>query len=420
MDKIHRTIRKPWISQTRCNIKSLIQKRATQLDRIIRLAADQEDSALGDPEHVELTNKLESFANDSEKVVRLFFMFNSDDERVLLDNPNCQLKTYQLQLNHAKQMISDRTYKVNYLARLRTTRKELLMRQLAQSNRQAQFLACDQGAIKKTAYEDSLVAIVVVQIWLQPKKYEKVKLEKEILFRSDQCLTDLRDQFKCQRDFGVPMDLSENPDLQSERIFRGELFKSGSFLIENTFYNDLRDPNSIDLSMPIVRWAEEDVTVVENGRNIKVSRGIGPFSRQRMASTRFEDLDFRLGCPYLYLHQGDCEHLFTFSDIRYLSSRMSMDRVDFPFVTATSIGSKDDNLRCYMCRNRPPHWYTRGNSRLPLDPFFFCENCFYSFNYDEFKRKIGQFQAFLYTTSGLPDNIVMRFNRQASEHRDDE
>lgn len=45
-------------------------------------------------------------------------------------------------------------------------------------------------------------------------------------------------------------------------------------------------------------------------------RSIGPFGSAVMEQTRFIDLQLRLGQPYVYMHQGDCEHLIVFSDMR--------------------------------------------------------------------------------------------------------
>lgn len=428
MERIFNIDKKPWISHEKCNLKELLQLRNSQLKESGVLLGDNIEEAEPttetndlNKEFEELSKRLELFAKDNEQEVKPYFLFNSADEKFLIDEPDCQLKMYKLQLEHAKKMISNRTYKVNYLSRLKTTRKELLMRHLALNNRQTDESThegwdTNEGTSEVANGGDSIATVVVVQIWPQPKKHEKIRLEKEVLFRSDQLLTELRDQFKCQQDYGVPMDLSDNPEQQAERVFRCELFKSGFFLIEDTFYNDMRDPNNTDLSAAIANWASEDVTVVgDDGRNMKVSRGIGPFKRERMELSKFEDVSFRLGCPYLYSHQGNCEHLFTISDIRYVPNDLQFRKTRFPFVTATAIGRKEDCLRCYMCRNRPPHWYTRNNSRLPVDPFFFCENCFYSFNYDRDKRKIGQFQAYLYTSAfGIPDSIVMNFNKPIS------
>ena len=35
-----------------------------------------------------------------------------------------------------------------------------------------------------------------------------------------------------------------------------------------------------------------------------------------METTHFIDLTARLGQPYVYVHQGDCEHIVVLSDLR--------------------------------------------------------------------------------------------------------
>lgn len=400
MDKVHDIDNKAWISKRRLHLKRLIEEREAQLGPIVSLVGQETET--GDKE---LKDELDRFVSSSEKDLKPYFLFNSTDQKALTNEPKCELKTYLLQLEHAKKMISDRAYKVSYRMKLETTRRELLMRHLASGNRSGDAThPSDQAGEPPNS---RLVALVVVQIWPQPSKGNKMKLEKEVIFRSDNKLVDLRQQFKCQKDYGVPMDLSENPE-QAERVFRGELFKSAFFLIGDTFYNDMRDQSNTDLSAAIIEWASKKVLTVEDGQNVWIPRGIGPFKSARMEDHQFSDLKFRLGCPYLYLHQGDCEHLFTISDIRYVVDSPQLDRIKFPYVTATSFGGKMDNLRCYMCKHRAPHWYTRNNERLPVDPFFFCEACFSSFNYDKDKKKIGKFQAYLFTSaSGIPDNVAM-------------
>lgn len=55
---------------------------------------------------------------------------------------------------------------------------------------------------------------------------------------------------------------------------------------------------------PIIDWAA------------KGERGIGPYETGAMESTTFDQLTIKLGHPYLYQHQGKCEHIIIFSDIR--------------------------------------------------------------------------------------------------------
>ncbi len=47
-----------------------------------------------------------------------------------------------------------------------------------------------------------------------------------------------------------------------------------------------------------------------------VPSGWGRVTSATMSGTRFRDLAVRVGAHYLYCHQGDCEHLLVFSDMR--------------------------------------------------------------------------------------------------------
>ena len=44
----------------------------------------------------------------------------------------------------------------------------------------------------------------------------------------------------------------------------------------------------------------------------------GVCTSKKMEETRFEDLTIKLGYPYVYAHQGNCEHIFIFRDLRYV------------------------------------------------------------------------------------------------------
>jgi snRNA-activating protein complex subunit 3 len=113
-----------------------------------------------------------------------------------------------------------------------------------------------------------------------------------------------------------------------------------------------------------------------------------------MEETNFADLEIQLGYPYLYLHQGDCEHVMVFSDIRLLQPfGDSMDASDYPKIVSTN---RRTQIRCGLCNLNTAKWITYGNKRLPEDPFFFCESCFYTFNYDKNEEKIGSFRAYPY------------------------
>jgi len=57
----------------------------------------------------------------------------------------------------------------------------------------------------------------------------------------------------------------------------------------------------------IAEWAKETSTAIPaNAKAVDMDKCC------------FNDLKVRLGCPYVYLHQGACEHLVVFKDIRYV------------------------------------------------------------------------------------------------------
>lgn len=46
------------------------------------------------------------------------------------------------------------------------------------------------------------------------------------------------------------------------------------------------------------------------------ARNIPTYTAKEMQSTVFNDLTVRVRAPYLYCHQGNCEHIIIFTDIR--------------------------------------------------------------------------------------------------------
>ena len=211
----------------------------------------------------------------------------------------------------------------------------------------------------------SLEAIIVVQIFKPTNpavKRSPLSLDMEIEVMASQVLQDLRQAIGC------PSDMIRAPHLQN-------LSKTSAyFFINDTFYNDSR-PTSIDYSEPIIEWSKTQAA------------GIGDLKAEDMAVTRFADISFRLGYPYLYVHQGDCEHLIVFKDMRVvLSSKISP--YDYPKLKPIA---KRLQVKCELCCVNVACWTTRDNERTVTDPSFFCEECHRSFNYNSSGEKVGNF-----------------------------
>jgi len=233
---------------------------------------------------------------------------------------------------------------------------------------------------------DTAQVILIVNIY-QPYKKEGestkrgLKLEQQMSVLGSQKLSDLRDKFNCLADAAIPEDMSEDPN--GPQLTRAQdIYTSGFFYINGIFYNDMREMQSRDYSKVIIEWA-----------NSYPDMEIGPFQTRLMEETSFVDLHLRLGYPYVYQHQGFCEHLLVFQDIRLISPEDNQDSSMYPLITCVS---KRKRTLCMACSNITARWVTTDNVRVPYDPFFFCDVCFRSFNYTNTGERIGSFRAYPY------------------------
>ncbi|PSN52532.1 hypothetical protein C0J52_14314, partial [Blattella germanica] len=205
------------------------------------------------------------------------------------------------------------------------------------------------------------------------------RCSQEIVLLGSQTLDVLRDKVVCPCDLAVPGELSENPDKEFTARAKSnhvEPILRRFYAFVDTFYNDFRDPANIDYSRVIQDWASD--------------HNIGPFNTALMERTRFEDLKMKLGYPYVYQHQGKCEHLLVFSNVRLLHSCDKLLSMLYPSLRSMS---SSNSQYCIICGIYTARWVTFENDRVPHDPSYFCDSCFRSYNYIDGK-KIGKFKAY--------------------------
>ncbi|XP_003425540.1 snRNA-activating protein complex subunit 3 isoform X1 [Nasonia vitripennis] len=219
----------------------------------------------------------------------------------------------------------------------------------------------------------------------------KLCLDSVIALYGSQTLDKLRDKIMCISDYSVSVDLSDAPVRKKTQNAK-EVYKSGFFFIEDTFYNDCRDPNNKDNSQTIREWAE--------------SRNFGTYKVAKMEDTKIESLTLRFGFPWVYQHQGDCEHLISFSDARLVNATEELNKDCYPRIVRIK---PRPNRYCMTCGIYSVTWVTTRNSRLPHNPCLFCDSCFKSYNYIK-GTKIGSFQAFPYPY----DNDLLQPNHAES------
>ncbi|XP_007890177.1 snRNA-activating protein complex subunit 3 [Callorhinchus milii] len=216
-------------------------------------------------------------------------------------------------------------------------------------------------------------------------KHKEVKPYLTMLVLGSQKLTDLRDAIKCVSDLQIGGEFSSTPDLAPEHVSK-DLYKSAFFFFEDTFYNDMRYPECRNLSRTITEWAESH------------DRGYGNFKMAKMEDRTFNDMWIKIGCPYLYCHQGDCEHLIIITDIRLAHRDDCLDKTLYPCVIRKPWFR---TRKCSVCKLYIVRWVTNNDSFAPDDPSYFCNVCFKMLHYDTDGNKMGEFLAYPYVDPGM-------------------
>ncbi|XP_070178457.1 snRNA-activating protein complex subunit 3-like [Littorina saxatilis] len=193
-------------------------------------------------------------------------------------------------------------------------------------------------------------------------------------------LTDLKDRIICVKDDAVAGDFSDFPHVSNEGLTPAKhTYKSGMFFIENTFYNDMREADNRDYSEPILKWAKEND-----------HESYPHFRKAQMEDTVFLDLNIQLGVPYLYQHQGNCEHVIVFTDLRLLQCEDPQDISIYPFLLSETITRR---IICRACMMDSAKWVVHESQLTPESPCFMCHSCFTLLHYDQNGQKICTFKA---------------------------
>ncbi|XP_001507870.1 snRNA-activating protein complex subunit 3 [Ornithorhynchus anatinus] len=216
-------------------------------------------------------------------------------------------------------------------------------------------------------------------------KHKEHKPYQTVLVLGSQKLTELRDSISCVSDLQIGGEFSSTPDQAPDNISK-DLYKSAFFYLEGTFYSDKRFPECRDLSRSIVEWSES------------LDRGYGKFQTAKMEDFTFNDLCIKLGFPYLYCHQGDCEHILIITDIRLVHRDDCLDRNLYPLLIKKHwLWTR----KCFVCKMYTARWVTNNDSLAPEDPSFFCDACFRMLHYSGEGNKLGEFLAYPYVDPGI-------------------
>ncbi|KAG7963266.1 hypothetical protein I3843_09G110400 [Carya illinoinensis] len=219
--------------------------------------------------------------------------------------------------------------------------------------------------------------VLCVEVYHSSRKWVKTQ---EFLVLGHQTLIELRDKIHCSTD--------------QVMLKAGQHDPSGYFLIEDVFFNDLRDPSAIDYSEPIFDWLRnskdealkkwESITTGELQQKQKAIVGavtglqLPQFKAVDMHMTRFCDLTFRLGAGYLYCHQGDCKHAIVIRDMRLIHSEDVHNRAGYPIVL---FQLKSRVQKCDVCKIYRATKVTVDDKWAQKNPCYFCKDCYFLLHY---------------------------------------
>ncbi|OIW16972.1 hypothetical protein TanjilG_32839 [Lupinus angustifolius] len=290
-----------------------------------------------------------------EQIVRIKHKQEEDKEAVRLNsfNPSCK--------------ITESAQSSTRVERMRSLRSTSSIRKVNTVNLQEQIPV--------------LHPEVVLSVEVYHNVRKRVKTQ-ELLVLGGQTLSALRDKIYCSMDHVMQKAEQNDP--------------SGYFLIEDVFYNDLRDPSAIDYSRPILDWlqnskdeAQKKWEYIMNGEVQQKQKSImgevsAPdlphFTSGEMHKIHFCDLRIRLGAGYLYCHQGDCNHTLVIRDMRLLHPDDMHNRAVYPI---TTFQRKLIFQKCSVCNIFRATKVTVDDKWTPKNPCFFCEECFALLHLDE-------------------------------------
>ncbi|KAM3833956.1 snRNA-activating protein complex subunit 3 [Diretmus argenteus] len=214
------------------------------------------------------------------------------------------------------------------------------------------------------------------------EKFRYIRPHVTMALTGSHSLVDLRDAICCVSDLQMCGEFSNTIDMAPDFISKDH-YKSAFFFFEGVFYNDMRFPECQDISMVTIEWAK--------------THNFPSYRQAKMEDTRFADLNVKVGFPYLYCHQGDCEHLVIITDVRLSHKNDCLDKKLYPLVTHKH---QVTTRRCTVCHVYIGRWLTTNDRFAPSEPCLFCDKCFRMLHYDSKGNKLGDFLCYSYVDPG--------------------
>ena len=250
MERIHRPDSRPWILAGSVKVKELIDMwtqnnvfnelkiNKHNLKEIVKNELKIDDKIVDLLEEDCLPSNLDCEEEDEELYVAY--------EKTFEVPSNVKLETLRLQKQHIERYASDRCYRTACLQSLRYRNRLIKVEKSSEE---------DRPDMTSSAAIENPLAVLTVQLY-RPIRFSthfgnthrySFVCDQELQVLSSQYLTELRDAFTCVSDISNPNDCSDNPRA-ALNITSSDVYKSGFFFINNTFFNDMRNKHNRDYS----------------------------------------------------------------------------------------------------------------------------------------------------------------------------
>ena len=211
---------------------------------------------------------------------------------------------------------------------------------------------------------------------------------KGLFVLGSQKLSDFVDGIECAMDLEVCwQENSENPFLENIE-WNKSTRHSSCLYIGDTLYIDKRKGDHVDYTTQILELFRVN--------REHMSRGMGPHSVPKvgdMCLVKFDELTVNIGMPYVFIHQGCCEHVVTIESIKMFHQGDDPRKVRYPKLYFRG-GPR--RLNCVICKERHARWITYNDELAPASPSHFCFECFHMMHYDADGVKLYDFNAYVY------------------------
>lgn len=159
-------------------------------------------------------------------------------------------------------------------------------------------------------------------------------------------------------------------------LSNSEILDSSSFLfIEGVFYDDEMDSITHSRASDIYY---EALKVVGNTSSLATTLMSDPGSVKRFSlkETKWTDLKIRLNTPYLFVHLGGCEHIFSISNIRAASLSDKQDLL----LPRVSQALRVRRRKCRICELYAGTKMLINDKLMPENPCIICDKCYEGFH----------------------------------------